>query len=315
MLEASPRCEDRGQCHHPHVHPGAGRFIRHGIAVALLLLMITTTLQGQNAEGRTEGFTTNDSLTVKKIVGISAVSAVLFASVVDSYFAWWKDSLRSFSFNYDDWFNTDKVGHFFTSYFFFHSFRNLMLWSGHQPETAFWWGVGLAAFFGVTIEVGDGLSHFGFDFPDLLYDFAGVGYGMLQTQWPWLRNFKPKFGYYPSDGYRIPIRFTDHYRDHTYWLAVNLHNLLPESLRPYWPEFIQPAIGYGMDGWYRNSSGTSSEFREFVVGLDFNLGAFTVKNEELLFLQREIDMFHLPPMPAVKFTREKAPEYKLLYLR
>jgi hypothetical protein len=287
----------------------------HAVLLALLLACASTRLGAQSAPRFTEGFQTTDSITVKKIIGMTAVSAVLGASIVDSYFAWWKDSVRSFSFKNDEWFNIDKLGHFFTCYFFFHSFRNFMLWSGYNARTAYWWGVGLSTLFGATIEVGDGLSNYGFDYQDMLYDLAGVGYGMLQVRWPWLKNFSPKFGYYPSDGYRIPIRFTDHYNDHTYWLAVNLHNLLPDALRPYWPECIQPAIGYGKYGWLRTADGRAREAREFVVGLDFNLRAFTVRNQELLLLQREFEMFHFPPLPAAKFAEQKAPQYQLFYLR
>ncbi len=56
----------------------------------------------------------------------------------------------------------------------------------------------------------------------------GLGYGMLQTEVPFLQNFNLKWSYVPADGYRLPPRFTDHYDAHTYWLTINVHNLLPK---------------------------------------------------------------------------------------
>jgi hypothetical protein len=78
--------------------------------------------------------------------------------------------------------------------------------------------------------------------------------------------------------------------------------LLPATLEPYWPDFLQIAVGYGVDD--RISK------REGVIGLDFNLEVIPTHSEDLLLLLKTVNMFHLPA-PAIKFTEKKAPRYYL----
>ncbi|MCC6398540.1 MAG: DUF2279 domain-containing protein [Bacteroidetes bacterium] len=234
----------------------------------------------------------------RKIVATGAVGGILAGSLIGSYFDWWKDANEPFHFRDDGLFNNyslgiDKVGHAYTSYFYFHTFRNVMEWGGYDQSTAFWWAAGTSAFFAVSIEIGDGFSPFGFSVGDLGFNMAGLGYGMLQTKIPFLQNFKLKWSYVPQDGYRWPPRFTEHYDAHIYWLAFNVHRLLPESLSGYWPECIQLAIGYGVDDRQTR--------REMFIGLDLNLGVFGFTQPELRLLERTVDLFHVP-MPGVKFT-------------
>jgi hypothetical protein len=246
---------------------------------------------------------------VRKVVATGAVGGILVGSLVSSYFDWWKDSAQPFHAVDDGLFNNyslgiDKVGHAYTSYFYFHSFRNIMLWGGYDPSTAFWWAAGTSAFFAVSIEIGDGMSPYGFSAYDLAFNLGGLGYGMAQVTFPFLANFKLKWSYVPADGYRWPPRFTDHYDAHTYWLTINVHNLLPHDWRDYWPEFIQLAVGYGVDDRQTR--------REAVIGLDLNLGAFGVENRDLRLVQQTLDLFHFPA-PAVKFTGGKEPRWYVLH--
>jgi len=241
----------------------------------------------------------------RRIVATGAVGGILAGSLIGSYFDWWKDANEPFHLKDDGLFNNyslgiDKVGHAYTSYFYFHTFRNVMEWGGYDQSTAFWWAAGTSAFFAVSIEIGDGFSPFGFSFGDLGFNMAGLGYGMLQTRVPFLQNIKLKWSYIPQDGYRWPPRFTDHYDGHIYWLTFNVHNLLPESLSGYWPEFIQLAIGYGVDDRQTR--------REAFIALDLNLGIFRFTQPELRLLERTVDLFHVP-MPGVKFTEGKQPQY------
>jgi hypothetical protein len=246
----------------------------------------------------------------RKVVATTAVGGLLVGSLVSSYFDWWKDSGRPFHVVREGVFHDyslgiDKIGHAYTSYFYFHSFRHIMLWGGYSRSAAFWWAAGTTAFFALSIEIGDGVSPYGFSFEDLGFNMLGLGFGMLQAEFPALRNVQFKWSYVPQDGYRWPPRFTDHYDGHTYWLAFNLHRMLPEGVGEYWPEFLQLAVGYGV--------GDKQTRREIVVGLDFNLGCLRTESPELRLLQREVDLIHLPG-PGVKFSPGKQPEYRLFLL-
>jgi hypothetical protein len=260
----------------------------------------------------TDGFLTKPGFTGKKIVATTMVGAWLATSLVWSYDAWWKGTSSPFTFTSENtWLNSstlgiDKIGHFYTSYFYFNTFRSILLWGGYEQPTAEWWAAGVATFFALSVEIGDGFAAaYGFDYQDLTFNLLGVGYGWLQHHVPALDPFGFKWSFVPASGYRFPVRFTDDYDAHTYWLTCDVDKLLPESIEPYWPDFIQIAVGYGVDDRVTK--------REFVIGFDLNLlELFKPRQEDLLLITRTVDLFHLPA-PAIKFTEEKEPRYYLFH--
>jgi hypothetical protein len=284
-----------------------------GLLVHLLLfalLLQSVPGRGQDSLLVTDGFHMSPGFTAQKLVAGGLVGGMLIGTMIGSYYEWWNRNHARFHFLHEGWFSDysvgiDKVGHLYTGYFYFQTFRNFMLWGGYHPSTAFWWPFGLTTLFSIAIEVGDGRSSWGFSMEDVASDIIGIGYGALQTQSPLLRNFNLKWSYVPSGGYRWPPHITANYDAHTYWLVVNVHNLLPDAIRDYWPEFLQLAAGYSVDD--------NQTRHEAVIGLDFNLNVFDVKNDVLRLLQSEISMIHLPA-PAVKFTEGKEPRYYLFHL-
>jgi hypothetical protein len=231
------------------------------------------------------------------------VSAISASIVVDSYYAWWKDANSPFSFYTEGWLTgphlgIDKFGHFFGTYATSKIIRNMMLWGGHSPGASLWWAAGIAAFHSLQIEIGDAFSPFGFDYQDMLSGFFGLGYMILQSQVPFFQNFDFKVSYWSKAGLTSPANFFSDYDAMTVWLTGNVHRLLPESLDSYWPEFLQLAVGYGV-GWGESR-------REFVIGLDFNIQAFSACNDNVLLAQRIVDLIHYPA-PALKLTGGKGP--------
>jgi hypothetical protein len=280
------------------------------VVIATLLIACTVCAAASDSLRVTDGFSRIDGFSGRKVIATGLMGGILAVSLVWSYDAWWKNSREPLHFQSENWLNgehrgIDKAGHFYTSYFYFHTFRNVMLWGGYSPSTAMWWAAGAAAFFALTVEIGDGLSDIGFDYQDLVFNVGGLAYAMTQTEVPFLKNINIKWSYVPSGGYEFPPRFTRHYDAHTYWLTLNVHNLLPASLSTYWPEFLQLAAGYSVD--------ENVTKREAVVGLDFNLGVFCAPNEDIRLLQKTVDMFHVPA-PAVKFTEDRKPRYYLFHL-
>jgi hypothetical protein len=245
----------------------------------------------------------------RKTIATVVTGGVLAGSLIDSYYSWWRDSNGRFVIHAEGWFRgsrgIDKAGHLFTSYFYFKTFQNLLRWGGYEPKTAFWWAAGLSAFFALSVEIGDGFSEYAFDYQDLVFNTAGVGYGMLQTEVPFLQNFNLKWSYFPEGGYRFPPRFTEHYDGHIYWLTANVNNLLPEGLEPYWPDLLQLGVGYSVA-----DRGTRSEV---VVGLDFNLEVFRPSSAEVDLFLRTLNTFHWPA-PGVKFTEGRKPDARLFML-
>jgi hypothetical protein len=279
-----------------------------GVVIAMLLVCACRAT-ARDSLVVTDGFRQFDDFTGRKIIATGLMGGILAISLAWSYDSWWKDTGEPFHFQSENWLNgehrgIDKIGHFYTSYFYFHTFRNVMLWGGYRRSKALWWAAGAAAFFALTVEIGDGLSDIGFDYQDLVFNMSGLGYAVAQTEVPFLRNFNFKWSYVPAGGYEFPPRFTRHYDAHTYWLTFNVHNLLPSPLQNYWPEFLQLAVGYGV--------GNNVTKREGVIGLDFNLGVLCAPNEDILLVRKTVDMFHIPA-PAVKFTEDQKPKYYLFH--
>ncbi|MEK9136509.1 MAG: DUF2279 domain-containing protein [Bacteroidota bacterium] len=280
-------------------------------AVVIVLLLFCVSLSSaQDSIFVTDGFQLKPDFTSRKVVSTVAIGGLLVTSLIWSYDTWWRDAGREFNFKTENWLNgyflgIDKIGHFYTSYFYFNTFRNVMLWGGYERSTADWWAAGAAAFFALAIEVGDGVTPYGFDYQDIVFNFAGIGYGWLQTRVPFLTHFDIKWSYVPPEGYKLPVRITDNYDAHTYWLTCDIDKLLPSSVEPYWPDFLQIAVGVGVDDKVTK--------RELVVGFDLNLEElFHTENEDLLLIERTVNMFHVPA-PAIKFTETKEPRYYLFH--
>jgi hypothetical protein len=282
-----------------------------GIIVLFMLLAAGDPALAQSLYGTNEGFTTTPEWTPRKYVSVGILGGVMVANATDAYMNWWKGAEKGFTFYSEGWFNDphlgiDKVGHFFGTYAMFTSTRLTLLYGGFEPETAFWWGVGVGIFNAFEIEIGDGFSNYGFDYADLVCGILGVGYGVLQTAVPSLRDFDIKVSYWSSVGFRSPANFVNDYDAMTVWLSVDLHNLLPENWARYWPSFLRPAVGYG--------TGAHETRREFMVGLDLQLSAFTCSSPDIRYVEGCLDLAHWP-MPAAKFSHGAAPEYKPFLLR
>ena len=274
-----------------------------------LLLFGTCCAAAQDSTLAFNQFPQANGSPARKLVASGLMAGIIGTTVTWSIDAWWQGRSHPFNFYSEGWFNdyslgVDKVGHAYSSYFYFHTFHNVMLWGGFDPSDALWWGAGISEFLALCLEVGDGFSTFGFSYEDLLSNTFGVTYGVLQTQIPVLQNFSLKWSYIPvrqHDG----LNFTQHYDAHTYWLSFNVHGLLPDELKEYWPEFIQLAAGYSVDA--------NQTRREGVIGLDFNFEVFRAPNPDILLLQKTFNMFHVPA-PAIKFTEKKEPQYYLFHL-
>lgn len=279
----------------------------------LLLLLIVggISARGQETGEVTAGFSRIEGPDVRKTIASIGLGTIAVTTGYDFYNTWWKGAEKPFSFFDEHWFKDgqlgiDKIGHTFGTYCFSKIVRNMVLWAGYDKETAMWWSVGFGIWNGLGIEIGDGFSPWGFDYQDFALDMIGVVYGLIQFEVPFLDNFTPKFSYWSQKGIASPANFVHDYDAMMIWMTFNVHNLLPNSINQYWPEFLQLAVGYGV------SDGVSRH--KFAVGLDFNLSAFKTENRDILFAQRAVEVMHLPA-PAVKIVEGKTPVYELFYMK
>lgn len=280
------------------------------VVAVFLLAAFLQSAHAQDSIPPYDGYQRGHISSFRHTFGVGMVGLLSAGILADSYYAWWKDVEKPFSFYSEGWFGDahlgmDKAGHFFGAHTTFKLGREFLLYAGLTPNAALWWGAGIAAFHSLEIEIGDGFSPWGFSFEDLTMGFLGIGYGILQSEVPFFRNFTFKFSYW-SDAIKSPANFTNDYDAMTVYLTTNVHNLLPSSLDRYWPEFLQIAVGYGV-GWGETR-------RELVLGLDINLEAFSPCSDEMLLAERVVNTMHLP-LPAVKLTQGKGPLWYLTHIK
>ena len=234
--------------------------------------------------------------------------ALVGGTLVYSAGVWWVHDTRPFHFWNEEWWGdangVDKIGHMYTSYFMFRALHELFLWGGHEPDASFWWATGVSAFHGLAIEIGDGFSDYGFDYRDVASNYGGLAYAMLQAKVPFFQNFEIKWSlYYPTTHHSFKVNALYDY--HIYWMSVRVHELLPKSMKPYWPGFLQIAFGLGTKD--------NTARRTYVVSLDYNLEKIPIEGKDINLVKRLLNMFHLPA-PGVKFSKGYPPEFQLLLL-
>ncbi len=282
--------------------------MRYIVALALLLALRAP---AQDLAPGPDGYTERPGFGLKKAIATGIVGTIFAGTAADFYYSWWRDTQKPFSFFTEHWLNggsrgLDKFGHMFGTHAIFRSVRETLLWGGYDRSTALWVAAGMAAFNSIEIEVGDGFSQYGFDYQDLVFGMSGIAFGMLQAEIPPLQNFHLKFSYFSDRGFKTPAAFIQDYDAMTIWLSVNVHNLLPEPARKYWPEFINLAAGFGV---------TNGETRrEIILGIDFNLEAFHTSSEDILFTERILNLMRIPA-PALVWTERERLTARGIYAR
>ncbi len=253
-------------------------------------------------------------LTTKQKIIIAGLSAHQVATFYVEYKWWWEGNGKPFQVKSDGWFDNysrglDKCGHFYTFYIYFEAMNELMKWADFSNKTRLIWAASAPLGWAISIELGDGFTTHDFSPVDLYAGFAGVAYGLLQEKYPYLKNFKPKFSYYPSDFYnKNNWSLTADYAGHIYWMTMDFHNMLPQTLQGKWPAFLNIAGGIGLNGY------TSIwAQREFFIGLDWNLGAFSLRNRTLQSARNIIDYYHIPA-PGFKKTGTSSYQFAPLIL-
>lgn len=145
---------------------------------------------------------------------------------------------------------SDKAGHFYGAYLSSYFYSEFFMCSGFSYDASILLGGLLGLAYSTYIEVMDGFAeNWGFSPSDFYSDVAGVGFHLLQHYVPFFQNFTPKFVYFPANWHGERLRqpstmFIDDYSSHAFFLSVNVHNLLPRNLKPYWPDWLQLSVGY-----------------------------------------------------------------------
>lgn len=239
-------------------------------------------------------------------------------AVVLEYKWWWQNNYHPFEVEdegfMDDYsLGVDKFGHLFTSYFYFNALYKLMEWGGFEESATMWVSVSIPALYAISLEIGDGFSHYEFAPDDLLANALGLGYGVLQKKYRYLDNFTFKWSYIPTGMYHGGLTYpiTNDYDGHIYWLSLKMHNLLPQPVKQYWPKFLNLAIGYGAINASVGSTGLIK--RKYAISLDYNLTELPLNGDTWETVKSIFDLLHFPA-PGVRIIEGEQPQFKPLLL-
>lgn len=227
---------------------------------------------------------------------------------------WYQDaghqSFRFFDDN-DEWKQVDKVGHFYSAFYFSYGTSRALRWCQVKPSKADL--VGALVGFGVMvpIEIFDGFSQaYGASAGDLIADAAGAAFFLGQSRlWKEPRIF-PKFSFHRTDyaalrpntlGDGMPSEILKDYNGQTYWLSVDMDKFVK------FPKWLNLAAGYGAEGMVyarpeeNVAAGFPPPYRQYYLGLDIDLRAIHSRSKVVNTLLFVASMIKLPA-PAVEFS-------------
>mgnify|MGYP005836990401 FL=1 len=255
----------------------------------------------------------NDSDKCKKEINynrLAIVSGALITTMAGIHIyqqnGWWKDNRAPFHFREDLVYglSVDKIGHFYGADLLGYIFRKSLLWANMNEEQALWYGTAGGLAFQTFTEIEDGFSAWGFDRVDWLCDLGGALWTPVRYYFPFLRTFDLKMSYHPSDLLGNPggVGFkgqehlmVDDYEGQTFWLSVKIENILPESIKDYWPDFLCFAFGYGVRG-----VAASDPHSMYFIAPDIDFLKLIPQSTPILRTLSEILNFIHPPLPALR---------------
>jgi len=236
---------------------------------------------------------------------------------------WWKDDfiykrhsfrLKNDGYFYNSSYGVDKLGHMFASYLIFHTTYDFLRWADIDETSALLSAIAVPAAHALAIEFADGFSKYAFNPSDLYFNSTGIIYGALQTQYPVLRNFNYKWSYFKTQGGGKGDPDwgpASDYGGHIYWIAVDVHNLLPDPAKPYWPKFLNVAFGLGAKNVSFGDTGEKKH--KFAVSLDWKMTELPLEGDTWEVLKNIVDKVHFPA-PGIRYFSGETPQAKALLL-
>lgn len=292
-------------------------------------------------------FVPSDSFNQRRFNLAAGFSAVSYSSFsLGLYYAWYKKNELTNFHTFDDWAewkHMDKIGHSYTSYLQTSLLYNGTKWVGMSNRNSILWSLGLSNLFQTTIEAMDGFSDkWGFSWTDVGANFAGNAFFLTQhliwKEQKFLLKFSShKIRYDYSEkilhdrinslySNRLAERLLKDYNGQTYWLSFNPANLMSKK-QSVWPQYLNIAIGYGVDGLLgaRSNEWTTDRgekiqldpdmfprTNQLFLSLDINLAKIPVKNQFLKSVFSIINIVKIPA-PALEFNSMNKFRFHYIY--
>ncbi|MFN5310631.1 MAG: DUF2279 domain-containing protein [Candidatus Kapaibacterium sp.] len=206
----------------------------------------------------------------------------------------------------------DKFGHAWGTYINAYLASEALMGAGLSWEAATLGGAGIALAYQTYVEVMDGYGKtWGFSWSDMYANFAGLAWFLGQHYVPFLQNFTYKSNFFPPPWFGRLTResaetFLDDYSGWTFTLAVDVHNLLPNNVKKYWPSWLNIDIGHAVrDLRYRQGESV------YTLGLDINPVRLLPDGPNLWKWFKQGFNYVKIPAPAIEFG--DVTRFRLLY--
>lgn len=256
-------------------------------------------------------------------LGVGYASLAVSLHIIQTN-AWWSGDRGSFHI-VEDWETVnqvDKCGHMYSGYMMSSLLSNMLMDCGFSQEPAVLIGSGMGLAYQTYVEVEDGFAkHWGFSPSDAYANIAGAGFHVAQYYVPFLQNFTPRWSYVPAEwvGDRTinerPRTFIDDYNSATFWLAVNVNNLLPQSAESLWPDWLMLSVGYGIRNYgILDDTGAYLPLKSrFMIGLDYDWVKIIPESRIGIvnFLRQCLNNIRLPG-PTLEFGPDGT-QFRVLY--
>lgn len=235
-----------------------------------------------------------------------------------SYFqnAWWSgEESKGFFFRADwddDMRDQDKFGHFFGGYHLTRIGGAVLRNACISPKKSIAIAAIYAMLFQLQIEIWDArFEKYGFSYPDLLANTAGMTYAVAQQKYPALQRIKPTISYSRSaamrarDAGRLPdseVRRSLDYSGQTYWVSAEVDPFLPAEARRYWPDALRFSIGHSITDWIDPQTGQSKRAqRKILLSLDLDASKLPGEHPIWRTVKNTLSYIRLPA-PAIQIT-------------
>ena len=246
------------------------------------------------------------------------------ATLVGLNHLWYSDTeSQAFRFFNDngEWKQVDKLGHFFSSYYFSYGTSRALRWCNVEPKKSDL--IGSLVGFGIMlpIELMDGYSAaYGASAGDIIANAAGSAFFLGQSRlWNEIR-IHPKFSFHRTDyaemrsdvlGNDLPSELLKDYNGQTFWLSFDMDKFIK------FPRWLNLAAGYGAEGMiyardYQNAeAGYAEPYRQYYLSIDFDLRSIRSRSKAVNTLLFFANMIKIPA-PTVEFSKDGV-KFKALY--
>ncbi|MBC8311790.1 MAG: DUF2279 domain-containing protein [Candidatus Marinimicrobia bacterium] len=233
--------------------------------------------------------------------------------------AWWYGEEVDFHYDLDINYAelADKFGHAYSGYYLSNLNTDLFIAAGFNWNKAKLYSGILSFILLFQLEYKDGLApDYGFSKLDIYSNTIGIMYFYLQQYIPFFQNFTPKYLYnYPKFIHDMKINsagLVENYEEITFFMSINVKNLLPNNYKKMWLNGLDLALGYSVRGYNVVGEPRYPLKENYYFGLDFNLFSILPNHDSRWhWVAQTLNSLKLPS-PMIEFT-ENGKKYHLLY--